>query len=49
MIDNSKCIPYGHQNCDPFYKTLCIDYHTFKDYKTESMKHKLNEMSVEDE
>ena len=39
--------------CSESKKALCIDYcfmayHTFKDYKTEAMKHKLNEMRVGD-
>ena len=39
--------------CSECKKALCIDYcfmayHTFKDYKTEVMKHKLNEMLVGD-
>ena len=39
--------------CSECKKALCFDYcfmayHTFKDYKTETMKHKLNEMTVGD-
>ena len=40
--------------CSECIKALRVDYcfmacHTFKDYKTEAMKHKLNEMTVGDE
>ena len=54
IVDGVKLLKrWSSYWCSECKKALCIDYcfmayHTFKDYKTEAMKYKLNEMTVGD-